>query len=1299
MYAHNKLVSSARFSAICYALSLLFPLPAHAFDTDLFTVGSNSLAPNVLIVLDNTSNWSRNDEKFPDGNGGTITQGQAEVNAIKSVIQSLTGYINVGMLEFVTGGNANDLGGYVRYAVSPMGSSQTNGPANQTAFSTQLTTIYNNITSPNEKQNSGSYYGDLMYDAYNYFGGLTPKATSADVVSSLADSNGYVTNYTKFKTPLSSSTICSSNYIVFIGNPPSSGPTNDTAANLTALSTVGGNTSQLKLQNYSSTTLSVPTNLGYSNSCFTSQPSGTPVDYTSACSAYDSCSYSTTDTTTALPACSTGQSRYAVQSTGGTTTTGPTAGTATTSSAATTVCYSGVSTGSNKWSTSSDNAGLTCPSTSTSTNGNTTTTTTYSCTYTGALGSTTGCAGTSTLKNHINVTQTATPSVSTSTTVSSGTLGNSFACYGTAPSGTVASTDLPATGCPSGATCSYGSATTNNSCPTGGSRYQALGYTNTITTVPTGTTSTDTATYNADEWARFLYQKGVPVSGSSTNATVTTFAIDVYGIKPNGVQSSLLNSMATNGGGRYFQATNASQITTALKNIFSEIQATNSTFASAALPIAATNRTQNDNQVYIGMFRPDQQSLPRWFGNLKRYQFGVVNGATTLVDANNSAAVSTTSGFLSTCAQSYWTTDSGNYWANVDSSNNVSPRVYFTTTTSAGTAWTTQGDDTNLAAGQCNTLGAKYSDLPDGPNVEKGGAAEKLRNGSSRTIKTYSGGSVVDFNTSNVTLSSNSTVNTNLVNFIKGQDVTGEINATASTTNRASIHGDVIHSKPLAVDFGGSTGVNVYYGANDGTYRSVNATTGAENWAFIAPESYSTLQRLMDNTPVVKSPNPTPSGSTAASGTAKDFFFDGSTGLYQNSDSSKVWIYPSMRRGGRVIYSFDVSPGSSAAAVKWKFGCPNLTNDTGCADGQGANSTSVAGIGQTWSTPNVAFLSGYSSTTPAVIFGGGYDSCEDADSVPSASGFCSSPKGAKVYVVDGDTGAVIKAFSTDRSIAADTALVDANSDGTVDLAYVADTGGNIYRINFSDPSNNYAALASNLWTITKIAYTNGSNRKFLFAPTLLAYKNDIYVAIGSGDREHPLAASYPFTTPVVNRFYVYLDDPTQSTAIDMDSTSNFYDYTVSSSDTCSSPGVLPGGTKKGWFINLNENGTGEQTVTSSLILGGLVSFSTNRPINGAVCSQDLGEARGYTVNLINASGAIGVTGTCGGNRSSVFVGGGLPPSPVSGIVTINGVPQIVEIGTAQKDGTTSTPISPQKVTPPINPKRKRLYWRIPTDTH
>lgn len=768
-----------------------------------------------------------------------------------------------------------------------------------------------------------------------------------------------------------------------------------------------------------------------------------------------------------------------------------------------------------------------------------------------------------------------------------------------------------------------------------------------------------------DEWTHFLYSNGVPVSGGISNRSTVTYVLDAYNAQNNAAYSYLLQAAAKLGGGKYYQVGSQSAITTALLQILAEIQGVSSTFASAALPVNTTNRSQDRNEVFIPMFRPDPNDQPRWMGNLKQYQLINVNNAIELGDALLDPALNTLTGYPADCSTSFWTTDSGGYWANVN--------------------------ETPEPKGNCPTTGnSPYSDSPDGAIVEKGGVAEIIRKGNNppatntsptwavnRTIYTLSGTSLVPFSTTSSGLSST------LVNYVSGEDVNDENLNGDTTETRPSLHGDAIHSRPLPVDYGGTTGVTTYYGSNDGMLRAVDADTGRERWAFVAPEHFSRFQRLMDNSPLIYYPG-MPGGITPTP-TRKDYFFDGSIGLYQNADNTKVWIYPSMRRGGRMLYAFDVTNPDSPS-FKWKTGCPDMADNTGCTTG-------MSGIGQTWSTPVVAFIKGYSSTNPVVIVGGGYDTCEDTDtSAPS----CTSPTGAAVYVLDADTGALIQTFDTTRSVAADVSVIDLDNDGYIDAAYVADTGGNIYRIDFtSGPSGDFGALSSALWTMHRVAYTNGSGRKFLFAPALLASGNSsVYVAIGSGDREHPLITEYPYTTPVVNRFYVYVDDLTGTTAHNMDDTNEFYDFTGGS--TCSTAGVLPTSTHKGWFMDLNQYGQGEQVVTSAVIAAGMVTFSTNRPVPATAgsCANSLGEARGYWINLLNGSGAIGVDAFCGGNLSTIFAGGGLPPSPVVGVVPVDGHLTTVIIGAAQKDGSASGVVSPQHVKPAINSTRKLIYWKF-----
>jgi type IV pilus assembly protein PilY1 len=811
--------------------------------------------------------------------------------------------------------------------------------------------------------------------------------------------------------------------------------------------------------------------------------------------------------------------------------------------------------------------------------------------------------------------------------------------------------------------------------------------------LPVPTNSTDTW---LDEWTYFLRTTGVTVPAGNNNGSVVTYVLDAFSAQQNQGYSLALHNAATMGGGGYFQVGSVGDITTALGTIFAEIQAVNSTFASASLPVNTTNRAQDKNQVFIPMFRPDPKARPLWMGNLKQYQLINLSGSIDLGDNSSPPinAVSPLTGFVTPCARSFWTTDSGTYWKS----------DVFDSPPAEGTC---------LMPGSTTAYQTPWSDAPDGPIVEKGGAAEVIRKGNNpsvtnttptwavnRTIYTLAGLS----STTPLTLFNSSSLgptNVSLANFILGYDVNDE-NANKNYTEvRPSVHGDVIHSRPLPIDYGGTTGVTVYYGSNDGTLRAVDSGSGTERWAFIAPEFYASLtsfSRLMNDSPQISYFGQAP---TTPASVPKDYYFDGSIGVYEAANNSKVWIYPSMRRGGRMIYAFDVTDPTNPS-VMWKAGCPypqsSATPTAGCTSGM----TGVSGmgdIGQTWSTPVAAAnVLGYSGSV--VVMGGGYDTCEDAN---SAAPSCANANGAGVYVLDAANGKVIQSFPTARSVAADVALIAVATAGVVDHAYAVDTGGNIYRLDFASSQSN--------WVMKKVAFTNGSayangaGRKFLFAPALLAAPGGkVYLALGSGDREHPLQSEYPYALTLTkpNRFYVYVDDLATTSATDLDDPSLMDNFTlgptgqVGTTTSCSTPGVLPGSSMKGWFMDLNQYGQGEQTVTSAIIAAGAAAFSTNRPIPATqgTCSTSLGEARGYWLNLFNASGGIGVPGaSCGGTRSSVFIGGGLPPTPVLANVLVGGQSITVTIGTAQLSGSVSTAISPQQVQPNIVPTRKKIFWK------
>lgn len=836
-----------------------------------------------------------------------------------------------------------------------------------------------------------------------------------------------------------------------------------------------------------------------------------------------------------------------------------------------------------------------------------------------------------------------------------------------------------------------------------------------------------------DEWSSYLNKQ----------LGTVTYVLDAYYAQNNAQYSQILENTAHVGGGKYYQVGSKQAIIDALNQIIEEVQSSNSAFSSVSLPVSAANRADSQNQIFLGVFRPD--SAPRWLGNLKQYKLGLdSNNKPQLEDFLGKVLINPATGFVTDCAVSTWTADD----TSATPGSSVNPAYWY------------DGVNPSLTASQCITMPTPsnpslpsgytapdpQSDWPDGPIVEKGGVAEVIRRGNNPPTTTTSPTWAVNRNllttTSGATPSvtgftaASSGLGSALVNWITGQDndasiITPGPEKASDTGNyasnvRQSVHGDVIHSRPVPLNYG-SAGVTVYYGANDGMFRAISAADGHEEWAFVAREFYSKFQRQYDDFPIIQFPAPAPVVSGA---TSKDYFFDGETGVYANFDSSNnistAWIYPSMRRGGRMIYALDVSTAGGNPTLKWRFGCALPEPDTtSCVTPKSADSTKVTDVGQTWSLPKVGFVHGYTDSNgnnkPVVVMGGGYDTCEDAN---TASPSCSSPNGASVFVLDADTGQVLRKFTAAdlptgtpgpamRSIPSDVQFLSRSNNGAQDYVYVADTGGNVYRIDFIDSSGT-AFTDPSRWVFHKVAYTSGGGRKFEFPPSLLLAfgGKGAFVALTSGDREHPLASEYPFPsttfTGVLNRIYVFVDDLTGSsrTAVNLDDTTttdNLYMQDLTNS-TCNSQATCPPSQaltfsttitplKAGWFRSFIGNGAngGEQGVNGTTIAGGVVSFATNFPTPPSAnsCSSNLGDARNGALNLFEGFGA--------NSDHSIYTevpGGGLLATGVLVTTTVDGKTETVTIGTGP-DCTGKGCV--EKPPLPTNRKRSVQYWKSSGD--
>ena len=420
-------------------------------------------------------------------------------------------------------------------------------------------------------------------------------------------------------------------------------------------------------------------------------------------------------------------------------------------------------------------------------------------------------------------------------------------------------------------------------------------------------------------------------------------------------------------------------------------------------------------------------------------------------------------------------------------------------------------------------------------------------------------------------------------------------------------------------------------------------------WGFVPSELFSKLKRLHDNSPILDLPStvagilPTPQ--------KKDYFVDGSTGIYQklNADGTTniAWLYLSMRRGGRVLYALDVTD-PTTPKFKWKI----------------TNAGDFTELGQTWSAPKVALIKGYCGAgvtcdvahppVPVVIFGAGYATTQDTE--PAGA----DAMGRGIYIVDAETGALVwratygassacsaagvspatcTVLGMNYSVPADITLMDSDYDGFIDRLYAVDVGGNVWRVDLQRSSVNYTP---DYWRVNKVASLGGTCcplRKFFYPADVVHAGTYDAVLVGSGDREHPLYTND--AADKQNRLFMLKDltgnDGSGLTTITKDKL-----FEKTTANTYSATAVPYGGAghspNKGYFIDLLD---GEKVVNAPLTVAGYTYFGTNQPTSSATCSANLGVARGYKLDPLTGS-----------YTSVVFTGGGLPPSPVAGVVSV-----------------------------------------------
>ena len=724
---------------------------------------------------------------------------------------------------------------------------------------------------------------------------------------------------------------------------------------------------------------------------------------------------------------------------------------------------------------------------------------------------------------------------------------------------------------------------------------------------PEVTTQTSSGSDYLDDVAWYMYNTDLLTDDAADAKTigkqnVITYTIG-FGLAGGDTEAvTLLSEAAQNGGGQAYLANDIVGLSDALAKIFANIMADNTSFVAPVVPVSPENKVFSGERVYIGFFKPSTTGF--WSGNLKKYGLGVNTSKELEITDKNGIVATNPDGSFKDNSTSFWGT------------------------------------------------------TVDGGNVEAGGVGIQLYNRSTaRSLYTYLGTNANLTDTSNAFTTGNANITDAILGAADATErdkiiryVHGEDSYMNSTNKRSWILGDILHSRPLVVQYNkysmadeSSCATNktiIYVGGNDGMIHAFKDCDGSELWGFIPPDKLGHVKFMSGTT-----------HTYYVDGTPKAYIYDKNKDGEINTGDDKVILIFGERRGGQYYYALDVTD-SANPKFMWRLG--NGTSfDANSNSGllKAGSSTIVAGsdtwfteMNETWSDPAIGKIKLSSSDKRVAMFiSAGYDNAnEDLEPAGTAA------NGRGMYAVEiADISSGAPSFTNSgnklwgytiadntnmtNSIPSTLSIIDVSDDTYIDRAYVGDTGSKMWRFDVKGAVSN--------WT-GKLLFESNVNpatdkRKIFYEPAI-TLEADRYntpfemIFFGTGDREHPIRTVTNATNPIqVDRMYAVKDKSQTYTIYE----SNLTDVTTdelqelpgtSTSQidcTLSKLGwqkVVSGCDEQdGWYIRLDQNSE-EKVLAGATVFNKGAYFTTYSPDSSTstdVCTAgNRGTARVYAVN-------------------------------------------------------------------------------------
>ena len=737
-------------------------------------------------------------------------------------------------------------------------------------------------------------------------------------------------------------------------------------------------------------------------------------------------------------------------------------------------------------------------------------------------------------------------------------------------------------------------------------------------------------------------------------------------MEPGSDREMFMKFIAMKGGGQYFPANNAAQLSEAFQQILDEAKTTISyAYTAPTIPINPNNAALTDEDIYVPIFAPNPH--PLWYGNLKKYHISFEstdsddpNAPKQVVIKDASNAPILNNSLISESSVDFWNQSSS------------SPGLPL----NGGAA---SNMHTN-ASGEPRDLFTVLEETPGTPIIEDNFRIHPLNDNITADMLEVDILALPD--------TTESQKRTMVLNWISmTSDVTlPDGNGGTVTVSHQNKMGAPIHSKPLVVNTQNES--VVFITTTEGILHALNANTGKELWAYMPKDLLPTITQSFVSDWNYSKPHDEETGAPYdghAHTTIPNYGLDGPLMTYEHDGHR--YLVMGMRRGGRDYYALDITD-PAQPLFAWKIE---------------GGSSEFPKLGETWSKPIYATVqfNGDTTKTNVLIIGGGYDPKEDDFYVDSNHngvydlGEPASPRsdddmGNVIYFVNPATGQRINVSGFDgvidsvvkghmgNAIVADILPIDINSNGVVDRLYAADVGGRIIRVDI--PDHALAALTGNSQiSATVLADVNltrngntyseqdGSDYQRFFNTPEAAYFNKggtqyLAIMIGSGQQSRPLANLVDH-----DRFYM-IKDPNVWTApadgADSDTAPDYPDVIAENDLYDTTTNLVQVGdsgqqgdaayaiaASHGWYFNLNN---GEKVFSPAKVYDYAVLFTTyegSSPYTDDACEAVYsdGLSRFYAVNMTNGSAMFsemnGVEGTQTSDRSKIINTPGLPSTP------------------------------------------------------